>query len=166
MTGPIVLAAAPSADMQAANKKYVDDRLSAASGGTGAAVPLAGGTMTGPLVLSGAPAVDLNAATKKYVDDHDALKVDASLLVAAGGTAADANHIVKLDATGKIPPSALPIAGNMSFKGTAAVKLACDAPKHRPVGISAAGWWDSHRRVESSGGNANGSNQCDQQSIR
>jgi len=127
MTGPIVLAAAPSADMQAANKKYVDDRLSAASGGTGAAVPLAGGTMTGPLVLSGAPAVDLNAATKKYVDDHDALKVDASLLVAAGGTAADANHIVKLDATGKIPPSALPIAGNMSFKGTAAVTAAAPA---------------------------------------
>jgi hypothetical protein len=77
--------------------------------------------------LSGAPTVDLNAATKKYVDDHDALKVDTSLLVAAGGTVADANHIVKLDAAGKIPTTALPVAGNMSFKGSAAVTAAAPA---------------------------------------
>jgi hypothetical protein len=36
MTGPLVLPAAPTADQQAANKKYVDDAITAATGGGGA----------------------------------------------------------------------------------------------------------------------------------
>lgn len=135
MSGPIVLSAAPAADMQAATKKYVDDTLKAASGGTGAAVPLAGGTMTGLLVLSGAPTADLNAATKKYVDDQDALKLDKTLLVTAAGTAAQASHIIALDAAGKIPASALPVAGNMSFKGTADVTAAV------PAGVASGNYY-------------------------
>lgn len=64
MTGALTLAGAPTQDLQAATKKYVDD-----NSGKGALM-LSGGTMTGPLVLSGAPTSDLMAATKKYVDEH------------------------------------------------------------------------------------------------
>lgn len=91
--------------------------------------------MTGLLVLSGAPTADLNAATKKYVDDHDALKLDKTLLVTAAGTAAQANHLIALDAAGKIPASALPVAGNMSFKGTADVTAAV------PAGVASGNYY-------------------------
>lgn len=64
MTGNLILNAAPTSDLQAATKKYVDD-----NSGKGALM-LSGGTMTGPLTLSGAPTTDLMAATKKYVDEH------------------------------------------------------------------------------------------------
>lgn len=50
MTGPLVLAAAPTATLQAATKGYVDAL------GAGPFLPLAGGTMTGPLVISGSTA--------------------------------------------------------------------------------------------------------------
>lgn len=62
MTGALTLAGAPTQDLQAATKKYVDD-----NSGRGALM-LTGGTMTGPLTLSGEPTTDLMAATKKYVD--------------------------------------------------------------------------------------------------
>ena len=64
MTGNLILNAAPTSDLQAATKKYVDD-----NSGKGALM-LSGGTMTGPLTLNGAPTTDLMAATKKYVDDN------------------------------------------------------------------------------------------------
>lgn len=63
MTGNLILNGAPTTDLQAATKKYVDD-----NSGKGALM-LTGGTMTGPLTLNGAPTTDLMAATKKYVDD-------------------------------------------------------------------------------------------------
>ncbi|MYD23445.1 MAG: hypothetical protein F4X04_14595 [Holophagales bacterium] len=61
LTGALTLSGAPSADLEAATKKYVDDN---------AGLPLTGGTLTGALTLSGAPSADLHAATKKYVDDN------------------------------------------------------------------------------------------------
>ena len=65
LTGALTLAAAPSEDLQAATKKYVDD--------VGAQrLPLSGGTLTGALTLAAAPTEDLQAATKKYVDDATA----------------------------------------------------------------------------------------------
>ena len=84
MTGKIVLDGAPTADLHAASKKYVDDNAGstsatdqtardaakAAKDVADAALPLAGGTMTGDLTLSGAPTNDLHAASKKYVDDN------------------------------------------------------------------------------------------------
>lgn len=63
MTGNLILNAAPTSDLQAATKKYVDD-----NSGKGALM-LSGGTMTGPLTLAGEPTSDLMAATKKYVDE-------------------------------------------------------------------------------------------------
>lgn len=68
MTGNLILNAAPTSDLQAATKKYVDD-----NSGKGALM-LSGGTMTGPLTLNGAPTADLMAATKKYVDDSSSIK--------------------------------------------------------------------------------------------
>ena len=82
MTGKIVLDGAPTADLHAASKKYVDDNAGSASATdqtardaakaakdvADAALPLAGGTMTGALTLSGEPTNDLHAASKKYVD--------------------------------------------------------------------------------------------------
>ena len=84
MTGKIVLDGAPTADLHAASKKYVDDNAGSASATdqtardaakaakdvADAALPVAGGTMTGDLTLSGAPTNDLHAASKKYVDDN------------------------------------------------------------------------------------------------
>ena len=62
MTGVLTLNAAPSADLHAATKQYVDSH-------TTDKLPLAGGTLTGPLLLSGTPVDDAEAATKKFVDD-------------------------------------------------------------------------------------------------
>ena len=84
MTGKITLDGAPTDDLHAASKKYVDDNAGstsatdqtarnaakAAKDVADAALPLAGGTMTGDLTLSGAPTNDLHAASKKYVDDN------------------------------------------------------------------------------------------------
>ena len=81
MTGNLILNAAPTSDLQAATKKYVDDH----SGGgvskeyvdtqVGTRLPLNGGTMTGSLTLSGAPTGDLQAATKGYVDNQIKLNI-------------------------------------------------------------------------------------------
>lgn len=66
LTGPLVLQADPSANLGAATKQYVDNKVV-----TGGAIylPLAGGTLTGPLVLSGLPTVPNQAANKAYVDN-------------------------------------------------------------------------------------------------
>jgi hypothetical protein len=49
---PITLPSAPTLDLQAATKKYVDDKVAAGGGGgAGAYLPLAGGTMTGGITL-------------------------------------------------------------------------------------------------------------------
>ena len=85
MSGKIVLDGAPTADLHAASKKYVDDNAGASSSTdqtardaakaakdvADAALPLAGGTMTGAITLSGEPTADLHAATKKYVDARE-----------------------------------------------------------------------------------------------
>ena len=84
LTGKLTLDGAPTANLHAATKKYVDDNAGATSATdqtardaakaakdvADAALPKAGGTMTGVLTLNDAPANDLEAATKKYVDDN------------------------------------------------------------------------------------------------
>lgn len=62
MTGNLILDGAPTSDLQAATKKYVDE-----NSGKGT-LPLSGGTMSGPLILSADPTTGLGAATKQYVD--------------------------------------------------------------------------------------------------
>lgn len=84
MTGNLILNAAPTSNLQAATKKYVDDAIANVPTPTGGItqeqadaryVQLAGGTMTGVLTLSGAPTSDLQASTKKYVDDQIKLNI-------------------------------------------------------------------------------------------
>ena len=106
MTGALTLSGAPTADLHAATKLYVDtaiadtidsspgvlntlNELAAAIGddanfattmsnSIAAKLPLAGGTLTGALVLSGAPTIALHSATKAYVDAGDALQLTAA----------------------------------------------------------------------------------------
>ncbi|HXT81276.1 MAG TPA: glycosyl hydrolase family 28-related protein [Acetobacteraceae bacterium] len=61
MTGPLALAADPTAPGQAATKSYVDTEV-------GTALPKAGGSVTGPLTLAADPSQPSQAATKNYVD--------------------------------------------------------------------------------------------------
>ena len=61
MTGAIVLAGAPTANLNPATKKYTDDA-------DALKLDLAGGTMTGTLVLAADPTAGAQAATKVYVD--------------------------------------------------------------------------------------------------
>lgn len=89
MTGPLILGSAPTEDLQAATKKYVDDH--AGGGGVsqeyvdaqvGTRLPLNGGTMTGDLVLvSDVPATEHSATSKNYV-----LGAFGSCLPKSGGT--------------------------------------------------------------------------------
>lgn len=66
MTGPLTLPGAPTVDLHAATKLYVDAGVSA---GVATKVNKAGDTMSGLLTLSGAPTALLHAATKQYVDE-------------------------------------------------------------------------------------------------
>ena len=103
MTGTLVLSGAPTANLHAASKTYVDtaiaDTISSAPGvldtlneiaaalgddanfattmtnALASKLPLAGGTLTGALVLSGAPTLALHSATKAYADAGDALQL-------------------------------------------------------------------------------------------
>lgn len=89
MTGALILSGAPTEDLQAATKKYVDDN--AGSGGVSqeyvdaqvaTRLPLNGGTMTGDLVLvSDVPATEHSATSKNYV-----LGVFGSCVPKSGGT--------------------------------------------------------------------------------
>lgn len=64
LTGALTLSGAPTSDLHAATKAYVD----AATPDLSSRVAKSGDTMTGYLTLSGAPTLDLHAATKAYVD--------------------------------------------------------------------------------------------------
>ena len=89
MTGPLILGGAPTEDLQAATKKYVDDH--SGSGGVSqeyvdaqvaTRLPINGGTMTGDLVLvSDVPATEHSATSKNYV-----LGAFGSCLPKSGGT--------------------------------------------------------------------------------
>lgn len=81
LTGPIILSAAPTADLHPASKAYVDTAnttlttaAAAAQTTANAALPKAGGTMTGAITLAADPAANFQPATKQYVDTADGLK--------------------------------------------------------------------------------------------
>ena len=63
MTGLLALSGPPTTDLEAATKKYVDDKV-----GTSAYLPLAGGTMTGHISQASNPTAASHLARKGYVD--------------------------------------------------------------------------------------------------
>lgn len=91
LTGPLTLSGAPTVDLHASTKKYVDDVAATL-------VPKSGGTMTGLLTLSGAPSSNLHSATKLYVDTGDA--VFATHQANLGNLLTANQASVEVDATG------------------------------------------------------------------
>ena len=78
MTGLLTLSGAPTANLHAATKAYVDSANTSQDSTISTKLPLAGGTLTGALTLSGAPSSNLHAATKAYVDTEVAAVVDTA----------------------------------------------------------------------------------------
>ncbi len=74
LTGLLTLSGAPTNDLHAATKKYVDDN-------TNTKLSLEGGTLLGALTLNADPSASLQPATKQYVDAATTNK-----LPLAGGT--------------------------------------------------------------------------------
>jgi hypothetical protein len=81
MTGALTLNGAPTSNLHAATKQYVDT----ADNGK---VSKAGDTMTGPLTLSGAPSSNLHAATKQYVDTSSAAAIPSGFIGMWSGSVA------------------------------------------------------------------------------
>lgn len=151
MTGALILAADAAADLGAATKQQVDAVSSALTTAIAGVLPLAGGTMTGAINLAADPASSLQPATKQYVDTADALKLNkagdtmtgaltlagapTSDLHAAtklyvdsggyqtsvGGSATYAGKVVKLNSTGLIDTSMIPVGA--SYLGTVNLTL-------------------------------------------
>jgi len=139
MTGLLVLSADPSADLGAATKQYVDAVNSALTTSISGKLSTSGGTLTGYLTLNGDPTNVLHAATKQYVDTADGLKLnkagdtmsgalvlaadpanameaatkqyvdDGAYQTAVGGSSTYANKVVKLNGSGLIDTSMIPV---------------------------------------------------------
>lgn len=122
MTGFLTLNAAPTADLHAATKKYVDDSFDPAQ-----FVDTAGDTMTGPLILSGDPVVALGAATKQYVDQAEADAVTAATAAAAAESVSLSGDTM----TGPLILSGAPATGN-----GAATKTYVDAGDDARVAVA------------------------------
>jgi hypothetical protein len=75
LSGPLLLAADPTALLGTATKQYVDNKFNVA--GVGTFLPLGGGTMTGAITLAADPATAPQAATKNYVDNRTPITTDA-----------------------------------------------------------------------------------------
>lgn len=103
MTGFLTLNAAPTADLHAATKKYVDDSFDPAQ-----FVDTAGDTMTGPLILSGDPVVALGASTKQYTDAQAAAAQSAAEATAAAESVSLSGDTM----TGPLVLSGAPATGN------------------------------------------------------
>lgn len=86
MTGLLQLSGAPTANMHAANKKYVDDLVAGAGIGF-TPVNRAGDMMTGRLVLSADPTNAMHAVPKQYADSlTTAAAILAKLLTVDGAS--------------------------------------------------------------------------------
>ena len=85
MTGTLVLAGPPTANLHAVTKAYVDALNSLST---------SGGTMTGTLVLAGPPTSDLHAVTKAYVDDNS-----TGTIVADGGNFNSGTSLISTSTT-------------------------------------------------------------------
>ena len=111
LSGPLSLAANPTAPLQAATKQYVDSQTAGP-----AALPLSGGTLSGDLTLAGNPSAPLQAAPKQYVDATVGTMLPLSGGTLTGALALPAGPSAPLDAAPKeyvdgLFASTLPLAG-------------------------------------------------------
>lgn len=108
MTGFLSLHSVPTANEHAATKAYVD--------GIGSArVTKAGDTMTGFLTLHADPTSAMHAVTKQYVDG-------GAYQTVVGGSSAYAGKVVKLNSSGLIDTSLVPVSA--TYLGTVNVTVA------------------------------------------
>ncbi len=66
LIGALTLSGAPTSDLHAATKKYVDDEISGIGGGS--YLPLSGGTMTGNIYPNADNTLDLGSSTKRFAN--------------------------------------------------------------------------------------------------
>jgi hypothetical protein len=157
MSGPLVLPADPTANLQAATKQYVDSHagggaasaVTFAPGGNVAAtnvqaaiaeldnekVAKAGDTMTGPLALPADPTANLQASTKQYVDAVALLVPHAATVTPlAGATIGAVGTSVKYAREDHVHP------GGSGGGGGASLAIS-DTP---PAGAADGSlWWES-----------------------
>lgn len=114
LTGFLTLSAAPTANLHAATKKYVDDA-------DALKLNLAGGTLTGALVLSGDPTAINEAANKGYVD--------AALVTAEGYT--DTAAALKVAKAGDS------MSGFLTLSGAPTADLHAATKKYADDGVAA-----------------------------
>ena len=110
LSGPLTLAANPSAPLQAVTKQYVDGQVSAT-------VPLSGGTLVGATSFSGESKRTTPAATKQYVDGQISAAVPVSGGTLSGALTLAADPVSPLQPTTKRYVDAL----GVSFAGSGAV---------------------------------------------
>ena len=131
MTGYLSLHADPTSAMHSATKQYVD-------AGDSAKISKAGDAMSGALVLAADPANAMEAATKQYVDNGSYQSV-------VGGSAAYAGKVVKLNSSGLLDTSIVPVSA--AYLGTVNITLAYALSGTFTVGsyysVSASGTVDS-----------------------
>lgn len=152
MTGLLVLSGDPAADLGAVTKQYADNINSTLSTSIAGKLSASGGSLTGYLSLHADPTSALHAVTKQYADAGDALKVNKAgdtmtgalvlagnptadlhavprqyvtggdYLTTVGGSSAYAGKVVKLNASGVIDSSLVPV--NATYLGTVNVTVA------------------------------------------
>lgn len=152
MGGPLVLSGDPTADLGAVPKQYADNLFAVLSTSLSGKLSSSGGSLTGYLSLHADPTSPMHAVTKQYADAADALKVNKSgdtmggplvlsgnptadlhavprqyvtngdYLTTVGGSPAYAGKVVRLNASGVIDSSLVPV--NATYLGTVNVTVA------------------------------------------
>jgi phage-related tail fiber protein len=94
MTGPLVLSGAPTLNLHAATKSYVDGLIATCQAALGfTPVNRAGDTMTGLLTLSGMPTATMHAAPKQYVDTAVTSAVPAGTVIYVAMASAPSGYL-------------------------------------------------------------------------
>jgi hypothetical protein len=100
-TVPLRILTAPTLDEHAASKKYVDDKVAAGGGATGAYLPLSGGTLTGPITMPVGTVMNFTNTYSMFTGNGGvSFRFGASDLLAASSTGIYAYKPLITPATG------------------------------------------------------------------